>query len=213
MKCRAWILLGAILIGAEECAAQCRWSSDDESYTTIRSATIKKEVISFIDWVWEYEGTGRKPTMLHLKGQSDCDTYAHFKGHGVDVRIESAPFDSTKHTLTYDQSGYPSLCEIDGKPFRGTDGGMPREAIKRVVITIDSARVQFPGTAWNDLYEPFYCGTSTIEGLYWTCHVARSADRKRVYIHMGNSDGAGSYMVIWIFINGRYVRRVIEGPP
>lgn len=30
---------------------------------------------------------------------------------------------------------------------------------------------------------------------------------------MSNSDGAGSYEVVWIFINGKYVRRVIAGPP
>jgi len=213
MNRSAWFLLGAILLGADECIAQCRWSDEEESYSTIRSATIKREVISFIDWVWEYEGTGRKPTMLHLKGQSDCDTYAHFKGHGVDVRIVSAPFDSTKHTLTYDQSGYPFLCEIDGKRFLGTDGGMPREAIQRVSVTIDSVRVQLPRAAYGDLYQPSFCWLSGTDGSIWSCHVVRSVDRKRVYIHMSNSDGAGSYMVIWIFINGRYVRRVIEGPP
>jgi len=209
----AWVLLGVILFGAAECSAQCRWSSDDENYTTIRSATIKREVISFIDWVWEYEGTGRKPAMLRLKGKSDCDTYARFNGHGVDVRIESAPFDSATHTLTYAESGHSVLCEIDGKPFRGTDGGMPEEAIRRVTITVDSIRVQLPREAYNDLYQPSFCWMSPSDGMNWCCHVARSMDRKRVYVHMGNSDGAGSYEVIWIFINGRYVRRVIAGPP
>lgn len=195
-------------------AGQCGWYSDTtESWGTIRSATIKREVMSFIDWVWEYEGTGRKPAMHHLEGRSDCDTYARFSGHGVQVRITSAPFDSSKHRLTYDASGYPFLCEIDGKPFRGTDGGMPREGIKAINVTIDSLKVRMPRSAWDDLYEPSFCGERTDGGLYWTCHVARTIDHKRVYVHMSNGDGAGSYAAIWIFINGRYVRRVIEGPP
>ncbi|HRD54605.1 MAG TPA: hypothetical protein PKY96_18340, partial [Flavobacteriales bacterium] len=208
------LTLGAILASHFLCLdakGQCRWSDENESYGTIRGAIIKREVISFIDWVWEYEGTGRKPAMLRLKGQSDCATYTSFKGHGIEVRIEPAPFDSSKHKLTYETGGYAALCEIDGRPFFGTDGGMPRKSIKRVAVTIDSASVQIPRSAWDDLYEPFFCGTSSTEGLYWTCHVARSLDRKRVYVHMQNSDGAGGYAVIWIFINGRYVRRVIEG--
>lgn len=213
MKSIAWVLLGVLLLGTAECSAQCRWCPDStERYTTIRSATIKKEVISFIDWVWEYEGTSRKPTMLHLKGKSDCDTYAHFKGHGVDVRIESAPFDSTKHTLTFTTDGYPALCKIDGRIFCGTDGSIPQEEIKNVAVTIDSVRIDWPRSAWADLYQPNFC-FQTSEGFGWEVNVARSMDRKRVYVHMFNSDGAGGYMVIWIFINGRYVRRVIEGPP
>lgn len=196
-----------------ELAGQCRWSDEKEGYSTIRSSTIKREVISFIDWVWEYEGTGKKPAMLHLKGKSDCESWASFNGHGVDVRITSAPFDSTKHKLTFETNGYPALCEIDGRPFRGTDGAVPRVAIKRVTVTIDSMRVQLPTSAWNDLYQPHFCGQHSTEGLYWTCHAVRSLDRRRVYIHMSNSDGAGSYEVVWIFINGKYVRRVIAGPP
>lgn len=141
-----------------ELAGQCRWSDEKEGYSTIRSSTIKREVISFIDWVWEYEGTGTKPAMLHLKGKSDCESWASFNGHGVDVRITSAPFDSTKHKLIFETNGYPTLCEIDDRPFRGTDGAVPRVAIKRVTVTIDSMRVQLPTSAWNDLYQPHFCG-------------------------------------------------------
>ncbi|MBL0128557.1 MAG: hypothetical protein IPP83_14130 [Flavobacteriales bacterium] len=194
--------------------AQCPERDSLEYLNTIRSSTIKYEVMSLIPWVWEYEGKEQKPLMNRIQGLALSDDEVRFEGRGVRVQISQQPFDSLKAKIGYGSTdSYRFVCAINGAPFWGTDGDRPTRMLSGLSVTIDGGMVEIPRRAWSDLYQPNLCFVDGNGKPYCDCVVARSADNKRVYVHMSNSDGAGGYTVTWIFINGRYVRRVLEGPP
>lgn len=152
--------------------------------------------------------------LIALPGRANCHDRAEFKGNDITVVIEGAPFDTAKHTFGYDRSQQvPFLCNIDGLGFWGTDGGMPRREIKGVNVTMKGKMLNVPKRGYTNLYEPNFCDTypgskDAPISIHASCRLSK--DRERLYIHMMNSDGAGGYLVTWIFQNGRYWGRVVE---
>ena len=94
--------------------------------------------------------------------------------------------------------------KIDGKPFWGTDGEMPREEYKNIQIYINGKQVFIPKSAYDDLYEPtFYTENNSV---YY------DKELDSYYIVATNSDGAGAYMVCWQIEKGVYKGRKIGIP-
>ena len=81
----------------------------------------------------------------------------------------------------------------------GTDGGLPTRTINWYILLLEKFTISIPTTKMNDLYNPNLFATN----VYF------SRDRKRLYIDMINSDGAGGYEVTWIIQDKKYSRRVI----
>lgn len=152
--------------------------------------------------------------LVVIPGGANCIDRAEFTGIGVSVVITGAPFDTTKHTFGYDRSQQVAfLCNIDGHGFWGTDGAMPRREIKVLSVRIQGKILKVPKHAYANLYEPNFCDNypgSPDEPIAVHAGCRLSKDRSRIYIHMMNSDGAGGYLVTWIFQNGRYLGRVVE---
>ncbi len=152
--------------------------------------------------------------LLVIPGRANCIDRAEFTGNGISVVIEGTPFDPTRHTLGYDRSQQVAfLCNIDGHGFWGTDGAMPRREIKVLSMTIQGKILKVPKHACANLYEPNFCDNypgSPDEPIAVHAGCRLSKDRKRLYVHMMNSDGAGGYLVTWIFQDGRYWGRVVE---
>ena len=120
------------------------------------------------------------------------------------IKINEKPFDSTGHKLTYyKEEEYYFLGKIDGRPFHGTDGGVPDRIISSFTVKINNKRVNIPSSAYNDLYQPnLYSGKDFSP-------VNIFVDRNNTYLiveHWG-SDASGSYTVYWIFKNGIYLGR------
>jgi hypothetical protein len=152
--------------------------------------------------------------LLVVPGRGNCVDRAEFTGNEVSVVIEGAAFDTTKHSFGYDRSQQVAiLCNIDGHGFWGCDGDMPHREIKLLRVTVRGRTLSVPKHAYTNLYEPNFCDsyprtpTDPI-ALHAGCRL--SMDRKRLYVHMMNSDGAGGYLVTWIFQDGRYFGRVVE---
>ena len=80
----------------------------------------------------------------------------------------------------------------------GTDGNIPKREYKSIQIEINNVKIELPNIALKNLYEP---------SLY---NSKASYDEKKdiLYILLSNSDGAGSYEIIWIIEKKKYKNRI-----
>jgi len=132
---------------------------------------------------------------------------------GCLIDIYSREFDSTKHKIIYDKRSKNYL--IDGKSFWGGDGTLPHNEISKFMVVLNGIKVKMPLVAYDDLYEPnLKCYQDFDEGgnsmIRCYTRVYKSEDQKYLFIFMQNSDAAGSYEVVFVFEDGKYLRRVID---
>ena len=128
----------------------------------------------------------------------------HFSGKDIQVALSTEKFDKSKHSFKYHKEYRDIIEKIDGKPFWGTDGEIPREEYKNIQIYINGKQVFIPKSAYDDLYEP----------TFYTEHNSVHYDKEHdsYYIVAINSDGAGTYMVCWQIEKGVYKGRKIGIP-
>ena len=127
-----------------------------------------------------------------------------FEGKDIQVALSTEKFDKSKHSFKYHKEYRDIIEKIDGKPFFGTDGNMPKEAYKSIEIKIRGKQVSIPQSAYSDLYEP---------NLYTDLNfVYYDKDSNNLYIVANNGDGAGSYMVCWQIEKGLYKGRKVGIP-
>jgi hypothetical protein len=132
-----------------------------------------------------------------------------FEGNNVKVVISSTAFEASKHKLFY-YYDKKYLVKIDGKPYYGDYGTVPTTAISSVIVIVNNKdTVAVPPAAFADLFHPDF--TYSDGGTIKTHNaVYLSADKKRMYIYMVNSEAIGKYEVTWILQDNKYVGRVID---
>ena len=127
-----------------------------------------------------------------------------FEGKEIQVTLSTEKFDKSKHSFKYHKEYRDMIEKIDGKPFWGTDGEMPREEYKSIEVKIRGKQVFIPQSAYSDLYQP---------NLYTDLNfVYYDKDSDILYIVANNGDGAGAYMVCWQIEKGVYKGRKIGIP-
>jgi len=127
-----------------------------------------------------------------------------FEGKGIQVTLTSGKFDKRKHSFKYHKEYHDVIEKIDGKPFWGTDGNMPKEEYKSIEVNIHGKQVSIPKSAYSDLYAP---------NSYTDFHSAHyDKDSDTLYIVANNGDGAGAYMVCWQIEKGVYKGRKVGIP-
>ena len=127
-----------------------------------------------------------------------------FEGKEIQVTLSTEKFDKSKHSFKYHKEYRDIIEKIDGNPFWGTDGNIPKEAYKSIEVKIREKQVSIPQSAYSDLYEP---------NLYTDLNfVYYDKDSDSYYIVATNSDGAGAYMVCWQIEKGIYKGRKIGIP-
>ena len=215
---RTITLLGTILILQQVCLGQTDVTISEtkrgkESFTKLTEGVIKKEVASFTTAGSFQEKTndGSKTKMNLIPLLNCTDSSVTFLEGGVIVDIYSSKFDTIGHDLSFDPQ-QPFLVLIDNQPFWGTDGGVPKERIRSVIFIHEKYKLTLPDSAIAGLYEPNFCYNDKKTGkpVKSLCSVFRSDDKKRVYIYMLNSDGAGAYEVTWVIQDGKYYTRIVD---
>ncbi len=154
------------------------------------------------------ERIGKKP--LERLPATDFNMHSiTFEGNNAKVIISSGAFDAGKHKLFY-YYGKKYLVKIDGKPFYGDYGTIPTTAITSVTVIVNKKdTVAIPPAAYADLYHPDF--TYSDGGTIKTHNaVYLSADKKKMYIYMVNSEAIGKYEVTWILQDNKYVGRVVD---
>ena len=127
-----------------------------------------------------------------------------FEGKEIQVVLSTEKFDKDKHSFKYHKEYRDVIEKIDGKPFWGTDGNMPKREYKSIEIKIRGKQVPIPKSAYNDLYE------SSLYIEFNSVHYDK--DNDILYIVANNGDGAGAYMVCWQIEKGVYKGRKVGIP-
>jgi len=127
-----------------------------------------------------------------------------FEGKEIQVTLSTEKFDKNKHSFKYHKEYRDIIEKIDGEPFWGTDGNMPKREYKSIEVKIRGKQVSIPQSAYNDLYESY---------LYTEFNsVHYDKDNDILYIVTLNGDGAGAYMVCWQIEKGVYKGRKVGIP-
>ncbi|WP_454953953.1 hypothetical protein [Capnocytophaga gingivalis] len=127
-----------------------------------------------------------------------------FEGKEIQVTLATEKFDKDKHSFKYHKEYRDVIEKIDGKPFWGTDGNMPKKEYKSIEVKIRGKQVSIPKSAYSDLYESY---------LYTEFNsVHYDKDNDILYIVANNGDGAGAYMVCWQIEKGVYKGRKVGIP-
>lgn len=117
----------------------------------------------------------------------------------VEVIITQGKFDKRKHKFKYIKE-YPDQIElIDNRKYWGMDGGMPTMQFESIVIKVGQKKIILPKYALQGLYEP----------SIYSAKVNYDKTNDTFYIQTMNSDGAGSYEVIWKVEKGVYKDRLV----
>ena len=127
-----------------------------------------------------------------------------FEGKEIQVTLSTEKFDKSKHSFKYHKEYRDIIEKIDGKPFWGTDGNMPKREYKSIEVKIRGKQVPIPKSAYNDLHE------SSLYIEFNSVHYDK--DNDILYIVANNGDGAGSYMVCWQIEKGVYKGRKVGIP-
>lgn len=135
----------------------------------------------------------------NLKISKKTETSITLKKDSLQVTITQSNFDRKKHTFKYVKD-YPTQVElIDDKQYWGMDGGLPKTQFEKITIKVGPKIITLPKKALTGLYEP----------SIYSAEVNYDKVTDTFYIQTMNSDGAGSYFVIWKIENGIYKDRLI----
>ena len=127
------------------------------------------------------------------------ETSITLKKDTIEVTITQSKFDKKKHRFKYIKE-YPDQIElIDNKKYWGMDGGMPTAQFQEIIIKVGSKTISLPKKALEGLYEP----------SIYNAEVNYDKTNDTFFIQTMNSDGAGSYEVIWKVEKGIYSERLV----
>lgn len=118
------------------------------------------------------------------------------------VVLSTKVFDKSKHTFEFYKNNPDQLIKIDGKTIYGTDGNFPKTAYQSIQIYFDSVTIALPEKAIAGLYEPNFNSTN--------CYYDNV--NQILYLQAINGDGAGGYVVLWVFKKGVYQQRAVTRP-
>lgn len=136
---------------------------------------------------------------LNIRNLTNSKLETIFKKDSLKVILIQRSFDRTKHKFIYNKEYKDQIQLIDNNKYWGTDGGLPKTEYKSIEVYVGNTKLTLPYKALESLYEV---------SLYNT-HVNYDQTNDIIYIQSMNSDGAGSYEVIWKIEKGIYKERYI----
>jgi hypothetical protein len=168
---------------------------DKGNWTSIDYKKNNKELNGYV-YKDRYKLISNFPALTITK---KTETSLTFKKDTLQVIISQGNFDKKKHTFKQFKDNPTQIELIDNKKYWGMDGGMPRTQFEKVILKVGQNTITLPKSALTGLYEPsIYSAEVNYDKLTDT-----------IYIQTMNSDGAGSYFVIWKIEKGIYKDRLI----
>ena len=130
---------------------------------------------------------------------NETETSITLKKDSIEITITQNKFNKKKHKFKYVKE-YPDQIElIDNLKYWGRDGGLPTKQFEKIIIKVGRKYISLPKTALEGLYEP---SLFSAEANY-------DKTNDTFYIQTMNSDGAGSYFVVWKVEKGIYTDRLV----
>lgn len=132
-----------------------------------------------------------------IEYQKSADNTVFFKNdiEKIEVEIAIQTFNSTKNSTKFSKKdGF--YYAYKNKPIWGTDGGLPNSSYKFIKVKIKGKDLEVPQELLENLFQP-----TIIEQANDFKYIEINYDKKKdvLYISSLNSDGAGSYVVLFIF--------------
>ncbi|WP_210462323.1 hypothetical protein [Rufibacter roseolus] len=165
------------------------WYGEEEDKGEWVTVYIPKNKFSFSSTQLDYlQGFIHKSRLLHLeKVQS-------YKGTDFSFEYVIEPF-ALKNRIVDKQEG-KWVTAIDGRPVWGTDGNFPRTQVKDIKVKIAGRPIVLSKAFFEDIYE---C-TNTFK-------IYQNGDT--YFVYQWNSDGAGSYQIVWVFTKTGLKQRLV----
>jgi Bacterial SH3 domain len=118
----------------------------------------------------------------------------------ISISFSSQKVAKGKYRYSYFKENPAQIELVDGKQYFGRDGDAPTKEYRSIIIHLGSRMIELPRIALANLFEPT---------LF---HSKANYDRQHdiLYISSENSDGAGTYEVVWRVEKGVYTDRYIE---
>ncbi|WP_298539183.1 hypothetical protein [uncultured Aquimarina sp.] len=91
------------------------------------------------------------------------------------------------------------LTRINGRHFYGTDGNIPKIEIAGIDVSINGKIIDIPEVFYEDLFE---CDNE----------VTINKNKDDYIVHQWNGDGAGGYLIVWVFGSEKLKQRFILIP-
>jgi hypothetical protein len=133
--------------------------------------------------------------LIPFKNITANDTLLKAKLNEMQVTIKAGSFIKAGRKINDKNPAGENFALIDGKTIWGTDGGIPRTEYKSIQFKSGAQTLNFPKSSYNDLFEVISVKRNT------TLRFDKTTGK--VYIEAGNSDGAGSYEVVWVINKGK----------
>ncbi len=132
------------------------------------------------------------------------DTSVIFKKDQIRIILSSKKFNQMTNKLKYSKgvslkNEIKWLEQINGKAIWGTDGNIPNYQYNQIILNIGSDKINLP---CENLFEPNLENTA----VYF------DEKKNTIYITALNGDGAGSYAVLWVIKNSKFIDRFITIP-
>lgn len=128
------------------------------------------------------------------------DTSMVFQKDSQKISISVSKFNSKVHRIQFakehsKKAGF--IQKIDGKPYWGTDGNVPKIQYKWVDFQSGKIKIKLPS---ENLFE------SNLQ------HTSVFIRENAIFITALNGDAAGAYAVLWQIENGNFKQRIITIP-
>lgn len=132
------------------------------------------------------------------------DYKAVFHLNNIDIDIETDDFDYESNKKYFSETAKEdyTIKKYKGREMWGTDGTIPKTYYKSITVKIGNQEIEIPEKDIEDLFN--------VNNMNAECYFDKA--NHSIYIHLSNSDGAGSYVVLFKIENGVYKGRQIEIP-
>jgi len=131
-----------------------------------------------------------------LKVKKETDAVVILGNDTLEITIHAQPFVPGKHIIQKHKDGW--IQKIDHRTAYGMDGGMPLTEISRIMVRYGNEEYRLPADSFQNMYQPNLSRARVVTG-----------HDNDVYIVMMNSDGAGSYEVVWVIKNRKLLSTVV----
>jgi hypothetical protein len=150
---------------------------------------IPKNDLSLASTQPEYiQGYIHRSRLLHL------DKLEPYQGKEFHFEYVVKPFFTGNRIV--DKRDGRWVVAIDGRPVWGTDGDFPRTQVESISVSLDGKKIPVSRVLYSDIYE---C-TNEFQ-------VFMNGDT--YFVYQANSDGAGSYQIVWAFTKDGLKQRLV----
>lgn len=164
------------------------------NWTSIDFYTDKKELDGFIyfnrtKFITDYQE-------IPLKTSDKKSTI--LESPEIKITLTEKKFNIKDYKVEYLEDS-SLIKSLNGKPVFGKDGNLPTTEYASIMIEFGKQKIILPKEALENLFEPNLS--------YTTAHYDSKNDI--LYLESLNSDGSGSYNIIWTIKNKKYFSRNI----